>query len=723
MTQQTFTPSPIGQSRHNDTSGRVSEQTYFEFFERLAQGAGRAVPAPTANAALNLLRHEREFVSGPRLLKVCQQFGLTLSPIRPRIDEAIGLIMPGRPVLLELEGADGPALVAIHSGDGLTVRMDTLSKSESLTLVVSQARAEERLSDWRIKGAHRVSSMGDSSRAKPTIKKVSSTLQRLGQLLSPDRSEIIIVVGFAIGLGFLTLATPIAVQTLVNFVAFGGLMQPLIVVGILLLFFLAFAGAIRVFKFYIVEILQRRVFTRVVSDLSIRLPRVRFDAYDRGYGPELVNRFFDVMTVQKAGSVLLIDGLDILLQTGIGLLVLGFYHPLLLIFDILLIAVILFIVFGLGRRAVATARKESSAKYAVAGALEELAQDPVIYRLTGAPEFAYARLSDLAGDYIFARRKHYSVVFRQLVGAVTLHAVAATALLTLGGFLVIRGQLTLGQLVAAELIVSVALASFVKFGKQFEATYDLLAGVDKLGVLFDLPVEDEIGEPHVPKDGGAQLELRRVSYRYPNRTSALTRLSLLLEGNERVAVRGPRGSGKSTFAELIVGLREPSEGVVLLDGHDIRDIARTSIRTQMDLVRGCELVDGTVVDNIRLGRSDISNEDVRSVLDRLGVLDELLELPDGLRTQISPTGAPLSRATALILMLARAAIGLPRAIVIDGLLDELDEASLSGALAILCDPGAPWTLVVFTNREAVWAAMDRVVELVYPKANHGGPSL
>ena len=154
-----------------------------------------------------------------------------------------------------------------------------------------------------------------------------------------------------------------------------------------------------------------------------------------------------------------------------------------------------------------------------------------------------------------------------------------------------------------------------------------------------------------------------------------------------------------------------------------RDIARTSIRTQMDLVRGCELVDGTVVDNIRLGRSDISSEDVRSVLDRLGVLDELLELPDGLRTQISPTGAPLSRATALILMLARAAIGLPRAIVIDGLLDELDEASLSGALAILCDPGAPWTLVVFTNREAVWAAMDRVVELVYPKANHGGPSL
>ena len=723
MTQKMLTPSSQNKSGHQNVADRVIVQTHFEFLERLTQGAGQAIPALTADAALNLLRDKHLIVSGSQLIKLCQRFGLTLSPIRPRIDEAIGLIMPEQPVLLELEGEDGPALVAIHYSDGMTVRLDILSSSESLTLVESQAAAEERLADWRLKAAHRVSSMGNAGRSKPSLNEAPSPLQRLRYLLSPDRYEIFIVLGFAIGLGVLTLATPVAVQALVNFVAFGGLVQPLVVVGILLLFFLAFAGAIRLFKFYIVEILQRRVFTRVVSELSIRLPRVRFDAYDRGYGSELVNRFFDVMTVQKAGSTLLIDGLDILLQTGVGLLVLGFYHPLLLVFDILLIAVILFIVFGLGRGAVATARKESSAKYAVAGALEELAQDPLVYRLSGAPEFAYARLSDLAGDYIFARRKHYAVVFRQLVGAVTLHAIAATALLTLGGYLVIRGQLTLGQLVAAELIVSLALASFVKFGKQFEATYDLLAGVDKLGMLFDLPVEDAVGEPHVPGEGGARLELRRVSYRYPDAPFGLARQSLSVEGNERVAVRGPRGSGKSTFAELIVGLREPNEGVVLFDGYDIQDIARMSIRTQMDLVNGCELIGGSVVDNIRLGRSDISNEDVRNVLERLGILDGLLQLPDGLRTQISSCGAPLSRSTALMLMLARSAVGRPRAIVIDNVLDELDEASLSGALTVLCDPGAPWTLLIFTSRDAVCAEMDRVIELAQPSASHGGLSV
>jgi hypothetical protein len=112
-----------------------------------------AIPAPTANAALNLLRHEHKFVSGPRLLNVCQQFGLTLSPIRPRIDEALGLIMPGQPVLLDLEGAEGPALVAIHNGDRMTVRVDFLSESESLTLVVSHSRAQKRFSDWQLKAA------------------------------------------------------------------------------------------------------------------------------------------------------------------------------------------------------------------------------------------------------------------------------------------------------------------------------------------------------------------------------------------------------------------------------------------------------------------------------------------------------------------------------------------------------------------------------------------
>jgi putative ABC transport system ATP-binding protein len=135
-----------------------------------------------------------------------------------------------------------------------------------------------------------------------------SPIRRLMALLRPERRDVTIVILFAIGVGVLTIATPVTVQVLVNFVAFGGLVQPLIVLGILLLAFLSLAGAVRVFKTWVVEMLQRRIFVRVATDLSHRLPRVRTEAYDRGHGPELVNRFFDVLTVQKAGATLLLTG-------------------------------------------------------------------------------------------------------------------------------------------------------------------------------------------------------------------------------------------------------------------------------------------------------------------------------------------------------------------------------------------------------------------------------
>ena len=531
------------------------------FFRGLARGAGSVIPAGTAEAALGQLESPILSTTCPEpelarhVGEVCHRIGLTLTRARNQLTEAVELVETGRPVLIVVRREDRTQLIAIRVGEGTTIRAEVLDADGHRVITFPRDRFVEELgvADPEIASVFRVRPMGGTDQVA-TQSFYGRPLRRLWDFLTPDRAGIWIVVGSAIGLGILTLATPIAAQALVNFLAFGGLMQPLIVVGALLLFFLAFAGAIRVFKFYIVEILQRRVFVRVVSDLSARLPRVRVDAYDKGHGPELVNRFFDVLTVQKAGSALLIDGLDIALQATIGLFVLGFYHPILLMFDVALVAAIVFILLGLGRGAIASARRESDAKYKVASALEELANAPTTYKLAGAPEFARSRLAGLASNYITARRGHFGVVLRQLLGAVTLHAVASTALLTLGGWLVINEQLTLGQLVAAELIVSVALQSFVKFGKQLEAYYDLMAGVDKLGILFDLPTEEDHGESHVPGAGGAELELRDVTYHYPSGSTGIEDFSLRVAPNERVAVRGTRRSGKSTLADLVSGL-------------------------------------------------------------------------------------------------------------------------------------------------------------------------
>ena len=689
------------------------------FFHDLAAAAGRSVPLRTVDAVVRpMLGALDPAVSdiarlSSDLSELAHRLGLTLTSVRPQLEEAISLADGDRPVLLVVKRGEGLGLIAVHRHDGSRLVVESLldGQFEKRTVDVAQFAAEFGLDAGDLAYACRVGTMGSREPEETLAILQGKPLQRLWRFLSPDRPEITLVVLFAVAVGVLTLVTPIAVQTLVNFVAFGGVIQPLIVLGILMLFFMAFAGAIRVFKLYVVEILQRRVFVRVVSDLSVRLPRVRVDSYDRGYSPELVNRFFDVMTVQKAGSTLLIDGLDVALQAGIGLIVLGFYHPFLLVFDFLLLASIAFILLVVGRGAIASAMKESKAKYAVAGALEELARAPVTYKLFGAPELARARLAELSATYVSARRKHFRVLFRQKIGAVTLHAIASTALLTIGGFLVITEQLTLGQLIAAELIVSLALTSFVKFHKQLESYYDMLAGVDKLGQLYDLPLEEDEGESHTPPAAGASLELRGVTYAYPGHAPVIRGLDLFVASGERVAVLGRRGAGKSTIADLVSGLRDAQSGVVLFDGIDIHDVANSSIRFHMNLVKGFELVEGSVIENVRLGQSDVSIDEVRDALALFGILDELMELPDGLRTQIGYQGTPLSQSTAYLLMLARSIVGGPRAIVVDTLLDELDRPCRERALGVLAGPEAPWTLLVLTNSEEVCAVFDRVYRL------------
>ncbi len=538
--------------------------------------------------------------------------------------------------------------------------------------------------------------------------------RRLFALLRPERADLWSIVVFALLVGGLTLATPIAVQLLVNTVAFGGLIQPVVVLALLLFGGLAFSATLFALQAYVAERIQRRVFVRVAVDLAERLPRVLSDVFEQRHGPELVNRFFDVVTIQKVGAILLVDGTAVLLQTLVGLIVLSFYHPAMLAFSAVLIGAIALVVFVLGRGAVSTAVRESKAKYAMAGWLEELARHPAAFRGSGARSYALGRADALAHDYVSARGGHYRIVFRQLSGALALQVIASAGLLALGGGLVVAGQLTLGQLVASELIVTAIVAAFAKLGKQLESFYDLLAAVDKLGELFDLPLErTEGGEPPT-LDGPASVEIRDVTLSGGSR-QLLSHLDLKVRAGERVALVGPSGSGKSSLLELLSGLRSPDEGYVLLDGQDIREIRLDLLRDQVAIVAESEIFSGSVLDNVRVGRPEVSVGDVDWALESVGLLHEVRALPEGHRTRLSTDGAPLSQGQIARLMLARAVAGRPRLLLLDHALVTLDEVMRRRVSAALLAEDAPWTLVLVSSWPDVVGCCGRVVELGGPK--------
>lgn len=550
---------------------------------------------------------------------------------------------------------------------------------------------------------------------------------RLRALLQGERRTLWVAVVYSVVIGLLSLVLPVAVQALVNTIAFGSALQPLVVLTLFVFVALGFNTVMNTLRAGVVEIIQRSIFARVSTDVTWRLLRVRADAFDRYHGPELVNRFFDTVTVQKSAALLLIDGLSILMQTLIGMLLLALYHPWLLAFDVLLIAAMAVIIFVLGRGAVATAVGESKAKYALEAWLEQLAAHLVTFKSSGGGEYAMQRSQRLLEDYLGYRAKHFRILVRQIIGSFALQAVASSALLGIGGWLVINRQLTLGQLVASELVVAGMLSAFTKFGKQLEVYYDLCAAIDKLGQLVDLPLERAGGEALPSSTGPMAVTLQGLQVQYADaETPALVVRDWRIAPGEHVGVTGPNGSGKSTLADVLFGLRTPSAGAIRIDGVDLRAMPLEALRRDVALVRGVELFPGTVLDNVRLGRDQLTHADVVRALEDVGMLDELLALPAGLETELHPHGRPLSHRQACRLMIARAIVGRPRLIVLDGALDQIDQRDERHQLAsVLFAPDAPWTLVCITERPDLLARCRRVVTLAGGEVRdgwEGGPS-
>ncbi len=311
------------------------------------------------------------------------------------------------------------------------------------------------------------------------------TVGRALELLALEKGDIIALVVYSGGVGVLYLALPLAAQALFANVAFGTLLQPVVVLATIVFAVLAFSGTLSLLKNVVVERLQRRYFARLSLSFAESLSNGEAGTIDRPTAIDRANRFFEVVNVQKTAYTLLLDGIALLLQMFFGMALLAVYHPLLLAFDICLILSLTLIIVLWGRRAVETAVDESRAKLDVGNWLHALAADPKKYTTDEGHNLAIVHADELATEYLKRRRLHFQFLFAQVTGAVLLQIVANASVLVIGGWLVIEGQLTLGQLVAAEIVVSSLAAGMGQLGKYLEAFYDLSASTDKIAhVLF-----------------------------------------------------------------------------------------------------------------------------------------------------------------------------------------------------------------------------------------------
>jgi ABC-type bacteriocin/lantibiotic exporter with double-glycine peptidase domain len=525
---------------------------------------------------------------------------------------------------------------------------------------------------------------------------------RLFALLRAEKADIGLIVFFSVLTGLLYLATPLAVDSVVQNIAFGGqqqvYVQTLLIFSFALLIFLALSSLISAAQHSVAELIQQRIFVRLSADMAYRLPRIKREAMETANTPELINRFLDVTTVQKSCAVILLDGVNVVLAGGIGLLVLAFYHPFLLAFNFILISLLGLIVFLLGKNGVKTSIDESYAKHALAGWLEQIVMFPTLFKGPGGPGYSLNRANQLVNEYLTHRKAHYKVLVGQIIALLLLEAFAAASLLAVGGALVLGGELTLGQLVASELIVGTVVYSMVSLGKHLEIWYDAMAAIDKLGHLVELPVERADGEPAKATDKPFSVDFRSVTFCYDDATRPLFQdIDFTAPAGARLAVTGPIGAGAGTLLELTYGLRDPDDGVIVVNGMDIRHWKLTEFRSHAVLMNEVGVFAGTILDNVRLDRRDISLEDVCTALEQVGLLARFLELPEGLNTQLQAGGRPLSDSQKVKLCLARAIAGKPKLLMVDKVLDGLDPEKSSEVFNTLFTGERNWTLLLATR--------------------------
>lgn len=518
--------------------------------------------------------------------------------------------------------------------------------------------------------------------------KEATPWRRLWALVRTERRDLWVVVAYAVAVGGLSLATPLAVQALINTVAFGTLLQPLVVLGVLLMAALAASAVFRLFEMMVVELLARRVFVRTALDFSRRVPIVQ-----RQGGPgrlqELLNRFYDVVVVEKALTSLLFDGLSALLQIGVGMLLLAVYHPILLAFDLGMVLVLSVIVFGLGRHAVYTALVESKKKHAVASWLEVLASTPATFRSVRGQSYAHARADEVVQGWLQARSRHFRILLRQQGGMLALQAVASALLVLIGGFLVLERQLSLGQLVAAEVIMTLTVGALGKVGKLLGKLYDLLAALDKLGSVVDLPLADTGTEHFDVPEGPMGLRLEHPTLSFDVAPGA----HVALVGGDLVEAHG--------LVDWVVGLRGMKEGQLYFGGMDARTLDSAEVADRVAVLDKGELFEGTLRDNVTVGDLGVTSGRIRDALAKVGLQDIEQRLPDGLDTVLGRDGEPLSESAQALLQVARVVARQPSLVVIDRLFDDLPQIYRQRALDVLLAPGAPWTTICVTDQPDV----------------------
>ncbi|WP_273277461.1 peptidase domain-containing ABC transporter [Maribacter polysiphoniae] len=532
-------------------------------------------------------------------------------------------------------------------------------------------------------------------------KTIMTTWQRLIGLLRLDKRDIFQVFYYAIFAGVVNLSLPLGIQAIINLLQGAQISTSWIVLVVLVTIGVAFVGILQLMQIRIIENVQQKIFTRSSFEFAYRFPKIKMSELSNYYPPELANRFFDTLTVQKGISKILIDFPAALLQIILGLLLLSFYHPFFIIYGILLLLLIYVVFKFTAQKGLDTSLNESKSKYKVAHWLQEVARSIVSFKLSGKTSHALDKNDELVSEYLKSREGHFRILVLQYIQMIGFKVLVTAGLLIIGGLLVLNQEMNIGQFVAAEIIILLVIGSVEKLILGLETFYDLLTSLEKLGQVVDKELEPQEGEISFGEDVPLTVELEHVSYKVPgSKKMVIDDVSLKITPDSRMLIRGKSGSLKTTLLRIISGILEPDSGGVYVNGNSLDALNLNSYRSQIgQTLPGESPFEGTIRNNITFGDTSISQERINWAIDKVGLNQFVKEQPQGLQTVLYPEGQQIPFTVSKKIVLARSIVRNPKLLLLKDPLDQFDKKEAIDLIHFLSDPDNGWALIVVSENK------------------------
>lgn len=495
---------------------------------------------------------------------------------------------------------------------------------------------------------------------------IVKSIAKLNNILLLDRKDIVVIYMFALFAGLVQLSLPLGIQSIINFVMAGTISTSIIVLIGMVVFGVFINGLLQIRQLQIIEKVKQKLFVRYSMEFGDRLPKLNIEKLDREYLPEMVNRYFETVSLQKGLDKLLIDLPSATIQVLLGLILLAFYHPVFIAFGLLLLFIVVVIIRFTSPRGLVTAMLASNYKYGAAAWLQEVARNIKSFKYTKGTSIHIKKTDELVSSYLDSRTQHFKILLTQFWSLISFKVIITAAMLILGSYLLVTQQINIGQFIAADIVIIAIIGSIEKLITNLDAVYDALVSVEKLSIVTEAEIEQSGSLVLPSKNEGVAIQFSNVSFAYSNGIPVLNNINLTITKGQMVQLKGVSGAGKSTLLRLLTGAFTAYNGSILIDGIPAANYEVQSLRRLTGILLGSQdIFHGTLLQNITMDNDGISTEQITNLAEIAGLHAFVESCKHGYDTVLQPVGNKLSNNVRKNILLMRALLGEQRLLLLE----------------------------------------------------------